>query len=329
MKRGLRTTVAMASLLLAAAGAYAAQEDAIARTYPNRPVRWVIPFAPGGSTTLTARLFSEKYAETWGQSFIVDNRGGGGGSIAAEIVLNATPDGYTLLFSNPGPNVSWPLLSKAARYKPGDFAPVVLIGTAPLILIARPAFPPSSPKALHQYLKANPGKVNWGSSGTGSVTHVGLLLFGNATDTKFAHIPYKGNGPAFVDLLGGHIDLLYATTVSADALIKARRVKVIGVASAKRSGALPDVPTLVESGINGAEIAGWFGISAPPRTPRAIIEKLNRETNRIMRAPDARSRLDELGLEIHGGSPEDFQRFLEREVSQIQQLIKQGALARE
>jgi tripartite-type tricarboxylate transporter receptor subunit TctC len=289
-------------------------------------VRWVVPFAPGGSTTLTARIFSEKLAQAWGHQFIIDNRGGAGGAIGADIVAKSAPDGYTLLFANPGPNVGTPLLSSTAPYKPEDFASVILFGTAPLILIAHPAFPPKSPKELVEHLKAKPGKVNWGSSGTGGITHIGLLLFQNATRTDYTHVPYKGNGPAFTDLVGGHIDLLYATTVSADALIKAKRVKVIGVAASKRLQSLPEVPTLAENGVKDAEVAGWFGMSAPAKTPRAIIAKLNREANRIMQTPDAKRRLDELGMEIDGGSPADFDRFLQREIAQLKTLIKQGAL---
>jgi len=304
----------------------AQQPERIAADYPNRPVRWVIPFAPGGSTTVIARIFADKFAETWGQQFVVDNRGGAGGLIAADIVAKAVPDGYTLLFANPGPNVSGPLMATKATYRAEDLAPVILFGTAPLIIIAHPAFPPKNPSELVDYLRANPAKVNWGSTGTGGVTHVGLLIFQAVTRTNYTHVPYKGNGPAFIDLAGGHIQLLYATTLSAESLIKAGRVKVIGIASAKRSTSLPAVPTLAESGIKGAEIAGWFGISVPAKTPRSIITKLNAEANKIILLPDSKKRLDELGLDIVGGEPRVFGQFLDKEVAQVKQLIAAGAL---
>ena len=304
----------------------AQQTERVAAEYPNRPVRWVIPFVPGGSTTVIARIFADKFAETWGQQFVVDNRGGAGGLIAADIVAKAVPDGYTLLFANPGPNVSGPLMAAKATYRAEDLAPVILFGTAPLIIIAHPAFPPKNPRELVDYLRANPAKVNWGSTGTGGVTHVGLLIFQAVTRTNYTHVPYKGNGPAFIDLAGGHIQLLYATTLSAESLIKAGRVKVIGIASAKRSASLPALPTLAESGIKSAEIAGWFGISAPAKTPRSIIEKLNVEANKILHLPESKKRLDELGLDIVGGEPRVFGQFLDKEVAQVKQLIAAGAL---
>lgn len=297
-----------------------------AADYPHKAVRWVVPFTPGASNDIIARLIAAKLGDAWGQQFIIDNRPGAGGLVGADTVAKAAPDGYTLLLSNPGPNVNAPLLTKRSPYKVDDFAPIIFIGYAPLLILANPAFPPRNPRELLDYLKANPGKVNWGSSGNGSSLHIGLALFQAATGVNVTHVPYKGSAPAITDVMAGQIQLMHTTTVSAEAQIKSGRVRVIGVASPKRIALLPDVPTLAESGIKDAEAIVWFGMSAPAKTPRPIIEKLNLEANRILGLPDVKKRLDELGLEIQGGTPEQFAAFISREVGRINKLIKIGAL---
>ncbi len=300
-----------------------------AASYPDKAVRWVVPFTPGASNDIIARLVALKLGEAWGQQFIIDNRPGAGGLIGGDTVAKASPDGYTLLLSNPGPNVNSPLLAKRSPYKVEDFAPVIFFGYAPLLILTNPALPVRNPKEMLDYLKANAGKVNWGSSGTGSSLHIGLALFQAATGVKVTHVPYKGSSPAITDLIGGQIQFMHTTTVSAEAQIKAGRVRVVGLASSKRAALLPDVPTLAESGIKDAEAIVWFGMAAPAKTPRAIIEKLNAECNRILLMPDVRRRLDELGLEVQGGTPEQFGAFIRKEAERLQKLIKDGALTRE
>jgi tripartite-type tricarboxylate transporter receptor subunit TctC len=294
--------------------------------YPVKPVRVVVPFTPGASNDIVARLVAGKLGEAWGQQFIIDNRAGAGGLVGADTVAKAAPDGYTLLLSNPGPNVNSPLLSKKSPYRVGDFAPVIYFGYAPLLIFTNPALPVKNPRELLDYLKANAGKVNWGSSGNGSSLHIGLALFQAATGVSVTHIPYKGSGPALVDLVGGQIQFMHTTTVSAEAQIRGGRVRVVGVAAARRVALLPEVPTLAESGIKDAEAIVWFGMAAPLNTPRAVIDKLNRESNRILGLPDVKKRLDELGLEVQGGTPEEFQRFITNEVTRLNRLIKLGAL---
>lgn len=309
--------------------AFAQPAKNVATGYPDKPVRWVVPFTPGASNDVIARLVAIKLLDAWGQQFIIDNRPGAGGLIGADTVAKAPPDGYTLLLSNPGPNVNSPLLSKKSPYAVEDFAPVIFFGYAPLLILANPALPVRNPRELLDYLKANEGKINWGSSGTGSSLHIGLALFQAATGVKVAHIPYKGSAPAITDLIGGQIQFMHTTTVSAEAQIKAGRVRVVGLASAKRQALLPDVPTLAEGGIRDAEAIVWFGMAAPAKTPRAIIEKLNFESNRILQMPDVKRRLDELGLEVQGGTPEQFAAFVKKEADRLQKLIKDGALSRE
>lgn len=297
--------------------------------YPSKPVRFVVPFTPGASNDIVARLAAAKLGEAWGQQFIIDNRGGAGGLVGADTVAKATPDGYTLLLSNPGPSVNSPLMAKNSPYKVDDFAPVIFFGYAPLMIFTNPALPVRNPKELLDYIKANPGKVNWGSSGTGSSLHIGLAVFQAATGVNVTHIPYKGSAPALIDLVGGQIQFMHTTTVSAEAQIRGGRVRVVGVAAAKRAALLPDVPTLAESGIKDAEAIVWFGMSVPAKTPRAIIDKLNRESNRLLGLPDVKKRFDELGLEVQGGTPEEFQKFIGNEVERLKRLIKIGALTPE
>jgi len=306
----------------------AAAKDAAAG-YPSRPVRWVVPFPPGASNDIIARLIGQKLTDAWGQQFVVDNRPGAGGSLGAEAVAKATPDGYTLLLANPGPNVNNPLMRKDTPYKIGDFAPIVFIGYAPLIIVANPKFPPGNAKELVEYARAHPGKVNWGSSGNGSSLHIGLALFQAATGTNVVHVPYKGAAPALTDVVAGQINLMYTTTVTGEAHIKAGRVKVLASAGSKRQAVLPDVPTLAEQGIRNAEAIVWFGAAAPAGTPRAIVNKINAEVNKALQTPDVRKRLDQLGLEVAGGTAEEFQAFIQREAGRLTALIKSGAVKAE
>lgn len=322
-----------AGILLALAGPVSAQgakaNTAAAADYPARPVRWVVPFPPGASNDIIARLIGQKLTEALGQQFVVDNRPGAGGSLGADTVAKATPDGYTLLLANPGPNINNPLMRKDTPYKVGDFTPIIFIGYAPLIIVANPKFPPNSAKELVEYAKANPGRVNWGSSGNGSSLHIGLALFQAATGVDVVHVPYKGAAPALTDVVGGQISLMYTTTVSGEAHIKSGRVKVLGNAGSKRQAVLPNVATLSEQGITNAEAIVWFGAAAPAKTPRAIVDKLNREINKALELPDVKARLGQLGLEVSGGSPEDFDRFMTQEAGRLSRLIKAGAVKAE
>jgi tripartite-type tricarboxylate transporter receptor subunit TctC len=313
----------MAFAMLTAAVANAAES---ADAYPARPVRWVVPFTPGASNDIIARLVGQKLGDAFAQQFVIDNRPGAGGSVGADTVAKASPDGYTLLLANPGPSVNTPLMLKRPLYKVDEFTNIVFIGYAPLIILANPKFPPANPKELLAFAKSNPGKVTWGSSGNGSSLHIGLALFQAATGVDVVHVPYKGSAPAIVDTVSGQINVMHTTTVSAEAQIKAGRVKVVGIAAAKRSPLLPDVPTLAESGITDAEAIVWFGMAGPPRLPRAIVDKLNAQVNKTLALPDVKQRLDQLGLEVAGGKPEEFDAFVKREAAKVSRLIKAGLI---
>ena len=308
------------------AGELPASQRASDAAYPVRPVRMVVPYTPGGSSDTIARILGQKLGETLGQQFVIDNRPGAGGSLGADTVAKALPDGYTLLLANPGPSVNTPLLLRKPLYKVDEFTNIVFIGYAPLIILATPKFPAGNPKELLAYAKSNPGKVSWGTSGNGSSLHIGLALFQAATGADVVHIPYKGSAPALVDIMSGQINVMHTTTVSADVHIKSGRVKVLGIASAKRSPLLPDTPTLAESGIKDAEAIVWFGLSGPPKLPRAIVDKLNAQVNKTLAMPDVRQRLDQLGLEVQGGTPEAFEAFVKQEAAKVTRLVKAGLL---
>lgn len=319
VKQRVGLLCAAATIALSSA---AAAQDRAAADYPNRPVRWVVPFPPGASNDVTARIFAQKLAEHFGQQFVIDNRPGAGGTIGAAIVAESEPNGYTLLHANPGPSVNNVLMRRKPPYHMGDFAPVFYIGYVPLIIVANPQFPPTDVKTLIAHAKANPGKINWASSGNGSSLHIGLALFQAATGVEVVHVPYKGTAPALTDVVGGRVQVMYTTSVSADGQIKSGRVKVLGVAAPKRQAVLPDVPTLAEEGVKNAEAVVWFGVSAPAKTPPAIIKKLNAALNAALAMPDVRQRLDQLGLVPEGGTPQDFAAFLQREAGRLTMLIK-------
>jgi tripartite-type tricarboxylate transporter receptor subunit TctC len=292
--------------------------------YPSKPVRLVVPFPPGASNDIIARLLAQKLSESLGQQFVVDNRPGAGGLIGGEIVAGAAPDGHTLLFANPAPSINSILMSRKPPYRMDDFTPVMFIGYVPLIIVAAPSFPPNDAKQLLAYAKANPGKLNWASSGNGSSLHIGLALFQAATGTDVVHVPYKGTAPALTDVIAGRVNVMYTTSVSADAHIKGGRVKVLAVAAPRRQAVLPNVSTLNEEGIKNAEATVWFGVAAPAKTPRAVITKLNEQLNKALALTDVKKRLDDLGLVVAGGRPEDFAEFLKNEAAKMSGLIKTG-----
>ncbi len=321
------TILCMLALLAVQGPAIAQVARDTAADYPNKTVRLVVPFTPGASNDITSRLIAGKLVQAWGQQIVIDNRAGAGGAVGAETVARATPDGYTLLASNPGPNVNNPVMLKKPGYHVEDFSSVVIYGYTPLIIAANPSFKPRNPRELADYLKANPAAVSWGSTGTGGSAHIALALFQVATGVDVIHVPYKGAAPGLNELVGGMIPLFYTTLTSADVHIKSGRLRILGVAAPKRLTQLPEAPTLAEFGIKNAEAINWFGLAAPAKTPRAIIDKLNREVNRVMAMPDVRVRMDQLGVETFGGSASDADEFVRKEVVRLRQLMQTGLIA--
>ena len=312
------------ALSLLSSAAHAAQDPAA--LYPAKPVRLVVPFTPGASSDIIARLLGQKLGEALGQQFIVDNRPGAGGGVGAETVARAAPDGYTLMITNPGPAINNILLRKKPSYTLSDFAAIVYIGSAPMIAVANVKLPANDMKELIAYAKANPGKVTWGSSGSGSNPHAALEQLKAATGVDITHVPYKGTAPALTDTVGGQIDGLYTTTISAESVIKSGRAKVLGVAGPKRAAVLPNVPTLAEQGIRGADNLLWVGLVTTAKVPRAIIERLNGEANRILRTPEVKQRFEQLGIDIEGGTAAHFEQFIRVQAESLRALIKAGVL---
>jgi len=260
--------------------------------YPNKPIRIIITVAPGGGSDITTRTVGQKLIEAWGQQVIVDNRPGGNGIIGMEIAAHANPDGYTLLLGTIGPVAVNPSLYSKLPYDPvKDYAPIARGVSALNMLVVHPSLPAASVKEFIAYAKANPGKINFGSSGVGFADHLAGEIFNTLAGVKMVHVPYKGGAPAMLDLLAGNLQCIFATVSTAITYVKAGRIRPLAVTSAKRAEQFPDIPTIAESGVPGYTVDNWYGFFAPRGTPKPIITKLHAEINRILLLPDVKERL--------------------------------------
>ena len=311
------------------AAASAAERSEPVSAFPSKPIRWVVPFTPGASTDLIARTIGQRLTEIWGKQIIVDNRPGAGGGIGGEIVARAAPDGYTVLLSTSGPNIGNTLLTKKPPYRVEDFAYVAIVADNPMVLVVHPSFPAKSPNEFVEYVKANPGKVNWASAGVNSTPHIAMAVLAAATGVKLTHVPYKGGAPAMIDVVSGQVAGILTSVATAEAPIRQGRVRVIGVAGPKRQPAIPDVPTFAEAGIRNADTPNFYGMAAPAGMPAAIVRKLNAGVNDALVQPDVRKRLGDLGMDIVGGSPEDATKYVLSQVARVRSLIKAGVLTPE
>lgn len=299
-----------------------AQSAANADAFPSRPLRLITPAPPGGTTDLLARLISPRLTQAFNRQVIVDNRGGGGGVLAAELTAKAAPDGHTLLmaYSQHTTNVS--LSAKPSYRAVDDYQPIVHVTSAPLVLVVNNNLPVISVQDVVNYGKANPGKLNFSSAGNGSTGHMSLELFKYLAKTSAQHIPYKGTGPALVDLLGGSVQASFAGILPIQPLLRAGRVRPLAVTSAKRVASLPDLPTIAETGIPGYEMVTWFGILAPAGVPRPIVSSLNTEVVKILRTPEVEQRLTSDGAEVIGGTPDASEKTLRAEMQRLAKMIK-------
>jgi len=298
----------------------------IAQPYPSKPVRLVVPFTPGGSSDIVARLIGQKLTEFWGQQFVIDNRPGAGGAVGAEAVARAAPDGYTIIFANPGPALHNAVLRKKPSYRLDDFAPIAYVGYTPNLIVANPKALFNNLKELVAYAIGNPGKINWASPGMGSNPHIALEMLKAATGIDVVHVPYKGAAQALTDMAAGQVDAQYASIASSEPFIKTGRLKVLGVSGGKRQAVIPYVTTFTEQGLPGADSTLWFGFLTTAKTPRTRIAKLNGGVNRALQMPDMRGRLENLGVEIEGGTPEKFSAFIRSEAERLKPLVEAGAL---
>jgi tripartite-type tricarboxylate transporter receptor subunit TctC len=324
MKR--RTALAaIVVLMLAAAGTAAVR----AEDYPTRPITLVVPYTPGGSTEILARIVGDKLGKRVGKPVVVEMRPGAGTVIGAAAVAQAPPDGYTLLMATPTPLAINVTVHKKLPYDPAtDFVPLGMVASAPFLLLVNPSLPVHSVKELIAYAKANPGKLSYGSGGVGSPHHLYMELFKSMTGTQMTHVPYKGSLPALTDVVGGHIQLLFCDIPPAAGMITAGKVRVLAVSTAKRVPSYPDVPTVAEAGVPGFAVAGWFMIVAPAKTPRAIVDKLHETLIAVAADPEVKARIAQLSLvELPTPPIADMQDFVDSEIARWGKIVKQAGIA--
>jgi tripartite-type tricarboxylate transporter receptor subunit TctC len=308
-------------LALAAAAVAAASRTSRAESYPSRPVHWIVGFAPGGSTDILARVIGQYLSEKLGQSFIIENRPGAGSNIATEVVVNAPPDGYTLLMISPAHAVNATLYDKLNYSFLRDIAPVAGISREANVMVVSPSFPATTVPTFIAYAKANPGKINMASSGVGTSVHVAGELFNMMAGLKMTHIPYRGAGPAITDILGGQVQVMFAAMPSAFEHVKAGRLRALAVTTATRLPTLPDVSTIGEF-LPGYEASSWYGIGAPRATAPEIIDALNHAMNAGLADPRLKARLGELGGTMLAGSPAEFRKLIADETEKWAKVVK-------
>ena len=294
-----------------------------AQTFPTRPVRIVVPFTPGGANDVIARVVAQRLTEPLGQQVLVDNRGGAGGAIGAELVARSPADGYTLLLANPGPNAINPMLQPKTPYDPiKDFSMITLMAVSPQVLVAHPSMPVRSARDLVALAKSKPGQINYGSSGTGAITHLSMEFFKARTKTNMVHIPYKGANISLTELVGGQVSVMFAALGSIQSMLGSQRIRAIGVAANERTALLPGVPTIAESGIADFEVVNWFGIVGPANIPRPIVDRLNQTINRVVQSADSKERFSTMGFVPRGTTPEELEKHIKSEIARWGSVIK-------
>jgi len=311
------------TLALTAAVAVLAAAPAAAQNYPTKPVKFVTPYPPGGTTDILARLVGTKLQSSLGQPFLVESKAGAGGNVGTDSVAKAPPDGYTILMGASGPlaiNVS---LFKSLPYDPTkDLAPVVQVASVPLVLVVHDSFPAKNVKELIALLKAKPDGYSYASAGNGTPQHLSAELFKQLTGTKMVHVPYKGSGPAINDLIGGQIPIAFESLIPILPQLKGGKVRALAVTSLKPSPLLPNVPTLDAAGVKGYESIAWYGVVAPGKTPRPIVDKLNAEMVKALKDPEVKQRLAEMGSAEVAGTPEQFGALIKSEIAKWAPVVK-------
>lgn len=294
-----------------------------AQNYPSKSIRWFAPFPPGGGTDLISRTLAQKLSEAWGQQVLVDNRPGGGGTLGLAVAAKSPADGYNVVLGQLANVGIAPALYSKLPYDPvRDLAPVTLVLSAPLILVAHPSLPANNVKELIALARAKPELITFGSPGNGTTGHLAAEMIKSATGVKMTHIPYKGASPAITDLMGGQIAIYVSTIPPALPLIKSGRLKALGVTSAKRAPALPEVPTIAESGLPGYEVTNWYGVMVPAGVPKDILGKLHTEIVRILKLPDVQKRFQGEGGTVSPDTPEQFAAFIKSEIAKWGKAVK-------
>ena len=318
----MRTLLALVTAaMLYASGALA--QDAAAN-YPNRPIRVIVSVPAGGGVDTVTRIVANGLQKRLGQPVVVENRAGAAGNIGADVVFHSDPDGYTLLAAQPSPLTINPLLYEKMNFDPTRLEPVAIMTVIPNVLLVRADFPAKTAKELIAFAKANPGKINYASQGIGTTSHLTTALFEKVTGTKFVHVPYKGTAPALNDLIAGHVDMIFMELASAIKLHQADRARILAVAVSKRIASLPDIPTLDEIGAKGFESYAWNAIAAPPKTPAAIVAKLNKAINEVLQDSEVRAHFAKINLQAAGGSPAEAAAFIKKETTVWGDVIKEA-----
>jgi tripartite-type tricarboxylate transporter receptor subunit TctC len=291
--------------------------------YPDRPIRLIVAYPPGGGTDIIARLIAPELSKRLGQTITIENRGGASGNIGTEAAVNATPNGYTLLMGNIGPNaINISIFKKLPFHPEKDLAPISLVAITPNILVANNNLPVKSIADLIAFAKSSPGKINYPSAGAGTSSHLAGVLFSSIAQVDMVHVPYKGGGLAMNDLLGGQVDIFFATMPAAMPFIKSGKLKTLAVTSEKRSVVLPNVPTIAESGMPGYSASTWYGIYAPKGTPTDIVHKIHEATVEVLKIPELREQLIQRGFEPIGNSPDQFASFISSEITKWAKVVK-------
>jgi tripartite-type tricarboxylate transporter receptor subunit TctC len=303
----------------------AVAQDAAA-TYPSRSVRIIVTVPAGGGVDSVTRIFADKLQRRLGQSFVIENQGGAGGNVGASTVFGATPDGYTLMSSQPAPLTTNAALYKKLSFDPAALEPVVIMSRFPNVLLVRKDFPAKTAAEFIAYAKANPGKLNYGSQGIGTTSHLTTELFMSLTGTKMVHVPYKGTAPALNDLIAGHVDFIFMELSSAVRLHQGGNARILAVATDKRLDSLPDIPTMLEAGVPNFVSDTWNALSAPPKTPVPIVNKLNQAVNEIIGAPEIKKQFEELNLLPAGGSPAAMAKFVKDETQRWTEVIHRAGI---
>uniref|UniRef100_UPI0030F7E8A3 Bug family tripartite tricarboxylate transporter substrate binding protein n=1 Tax=uncultured Acidovorax sp. TaxID=158751 RepID=UPI0030F7E8A3 len=299
--------------------------SALAQAYPTKPVTIIVPFAAGGTTDILARIIGQALTAELGQSVVVDNRAGAGGNIGGQAAAKATPDGHTLFMGTVGTHAINASLYKKMPFDPvKDFAPLTRVANVPNLLVANPAQPYKSVKDLIAYAKANPGKVNFGSSGNGSSIHLSGELFKSLAKVDMQHVPYKGSAPAVTDLMGNQIGIMFDNMPSAIQHVRSGSLVPLAVTTAKRSPELPNVPTIAEAGVPGYEATSWFGMFAPAGTPAPVLAKLNAAIVKVLAQPDVKKKINEQGAEVYSETPEQFAAFIQAESVKWGKVVKES-----
>ena len=315
-----KAAVAFVLMLASIAGLHA-------QSYPSRPLRAIVPIAPGGGTDTTGRLVLTRLGEVLGQQIVVDNRAGGGGTIGAMIAAKAAPDGYTFLFGSIATHAVNPAMYKKLPYDHiSDFTPVARIGTVPNVLVVHPALPVKTVAELLSHARANPGKINYGSAGIGSPPHLSMELLKSMTGVNIVHIPYKGAGPALAELLGGQTQVMCTSLAGQLPHIRAGRVRALAVTTARRNAQVPNVPTMIEAGVPGYEVTIWYAVFFPAGAPKAIVARLNSELVKIVNSTDMKERLAQIGVDPAPSTPEELAAFVKTETAKYAKVAQDAGI---